>query len=307
MMDVQPVYTETITATLSASTGYGGSFTLSYPDGKGASDFASASRSVLRCASKNELYEGRSHYSVVYGASEITVTLLTSESYGLGEVVYLDVDLGALRQGGGLMPSMALANSDSMDIGQVVSIALGAPATADANGAVASQAATAASGLATGINGALAAGGVATFDVPRNVVAAWTGTAVLTVTGTDEYGNTVVESSASGASMAGKKAFKTVTGISTSADITGLTVGTGDVFGIPCYLADKGDVFIEKMDGSAATAGTVVAGVTDAATATTGDVRGTYDPNSAANGARVFELTAVIRDPSYTGNSQYAG
>jgi len=37
----------------------------------------------------------------------------------------------------------------------------------------------------------------------RNVVAAWTGTAVMTVTGLDMYGNVVVEASASGTSLTG--------------------------------------------------------------------------------------------------------
>jgi len=139
-------------------------------------------------------------------------------------------------------------------------------------------------------------------------VAAWTGTAVLTVTGTDEFGNTVVESSASGTSMAGKKAFKTVTSVVPSANITSATVGTGDVLGLPAFLPGAGRVLAELEDGAAATAGTLVAGVrTTPATATTGDVRGTYDPNSAADGSKAFELVVALDDPSDKGVAQYAG
>lgn len=305
-MDTQPVQTETITATLSSATGFGGSFNLSYPAGKGASDLV-GNRAVLRSNSHDTLHQARGQFSLVFGASNITVTIQTSESYAEGETVYLDLNVGAAGAGGGKLTIPALANDAKMDVASFVTIHLGAPATADADGAVASQAATAAGGLATGINGALASGGVATFDVPRNVVAAWTGTSILTVTGTDEYGNVVVESSASGTSLAGKKAFKTVTGISVSADVTGLTVGSGDVFGLPAFLAEAGDVVAEKQDGAKATAGTAVAGVSTTATATTGDVRGTYDPNAAANGSRVFELVVAMRDPSYKGMTQYAG
>ena len=48
--------------------------------------------------------------------------------------------------------------------------------------------------------------------------------------------------------------------------------------------------------GAAPTAGTIVAGVTTAggSTATTGDVRGTYDPNAACDGSKVFELILAL-------------
>jgi len=148
---------------------------------------------------------------------------------------------------------------------------------------------------------------VATFDVPRNVVAAWTNTAVLTVTGTDEYGNVMRESSASGTSMTGAKAFKTITSVTTSANITGLTVGSGVRLGLPMYLPNVPNVIVQLQDGAAATAGTVVAGDSAVATATTGDVRGTYSPNSAPNGSLRFELDVIVRSPEYRGNAQFAG
>src|SRR5690606_6346890 len=118
------------------------------------------------------------------------------------------------------------------------------------------------------LDGALVSGGEAVFDVPRNVVAAWTGTAVCTVTGKDEYGETVVESSGSGTSMTGKKALKKVTDVSFSAAVTSATVGTGDVLGLPVFLPDSVYVLAELEDGAAASPGTIVAGVSSAATAT---------------------------------------
>ena len=107
--------------------------------------------------------------------------------------------------------------------------------------------------------------------------------------------------------MTGKKAFKEITKVITSADVTGLTVGTGVVLGLPVFLSDTVDIIREILDSVPATAGTVVVGDVATATATTGDVRGTYSPNSAPNGTRVYELTLLLRDPGYKGRAQFAG
>lgn len=274
--------------------------TFSYPTGTGPDSFAPAGNHKITGADVTELLSNMDHVTITFGPSNITVVNNTDRTFRAGATYVLDLDLAGYDDEEDPIP---VATAFEMS---AVRINLGAPDAADANGAVASQACTAASGLATGINGALATSGVATFDQPRNVVAAWTGTAVLTVTGTDEYGTTIVESSASGTSLAGKKAFKTVTGVSTSADITGLTVGTGDVLGLPIFLEAPVAV-AEIEDGAAATAGTLVAGVTATATATTGDVRGTYDPNSACDGSKEFELDILVRAKSFVGVSQYGG
>ena len=170
----------------------------------------------------------------------------------------------------------------------------GAPITADANGVIETQDLTALGVFSgAGIAGALATAGVATFDVPRNVVAAWTGAAVITITGTDQYGSIVIESSASGTSLAGKKAFKTVTGVAVSADVTGLTVGTGDVLGLPFRVDANG--LLAARAANAIDAGTFVPAVTtDPATATTGDVRGTFDPAVALNGSNTCQVQILI-------------
>lgn len=172
----------------------------------------------------------------------------------------------------------------------------GAPATADADGAITTQDLTALGVYSgTGIAGALAAAGVCTFDVPRNVVAAWTGAAVITITGTDQYGSIIKESSASGTSLAGKKAFKTITAVGVGADVTGLTVGSGDVLGLPFRVDANG--LLAARANAAIDAGTFVAAVTTSpATATTGDVRGTFDPAVALNGTNTCQVLFVIAD-----------
>jgi hypothetical protein len=169
-----------------------------------------------------------------------------------------------------------------------------------------------AAGAAALLNGTAAPSGVITttdantFRVtspPRNVVAAWTTTAVLTVTGYDEYGHLMVEQSASGTSMTGKKAFARVTSISPSASVTGLTAGTGDVLGLPHYLKDKGALFgVGFNDTLAKDAATIVDGdATSPATATTGDVRGTIVPSAAPDAAKVLSLLMFFDRSSTAG------
>lgn len=286
--------------TLASAVANAGTFTINYPTGKDAGAYGLGSRHKMVSNAYGAFEATADDFDVTFGTADITITNKTGNAWAAGTKFWIELD-----QAGG-DETEAFAATEKMATLKLVNISLGAPDAADADGVCASQAGTAATAMT--IAGALASGGVATFDVPRNVVGAWTNTAVLTVTGTDEYGNVVVESSASGTSMAGKKAFKTITAVTPSANITGATVGTGDVLGLPVYLPGAAAVLGESQDGAKATAGTTVAGVlTSPATATTGDVRGTYDPNAACDGAKKFDLVVAVANPGFKGVAQYAG
>lgn len=169
------------------------------------------------------------------------------------------------------------------------------PVLGVANTIAASQAVT--GGVAGLVNGASAVGGVATLDVPRNVVAAWTTTSVLTVVGTDMYGQPQTESSPSGAAFTGKKAFATITSFSFTISVTAATLGTGAKLGLP-YAVRSGDIFATAF-GDAADAVTLVpADVTSPATALTGDVRGTVTATAALNGSSFYSALIKPIDPS---------
>jgi hypothetical protein len=169
--------------------------------------------------------------------------------------------------------------------GDVVVLLDVVPDVADADGI--SISASVSSGVAAVITGALATGGVATFDTPRNVVGAWTTTAVVTFVGTDQYGVAMSEASASGTSHTGTKAFKTVTSVTPNASITGATFGSGEKLGFARFLTRVNDIQVCKWNNVlAADASTVVAGVTTTATTTTGDVRGTVTPSAASDSAK---------------------
>lgn len=183
-----------------------------------------------------------------------------------------------------------------------------APALAVANGA--SVSASVSLGVAAVLGGSLASGGVVTFDVPRNAVGAWTGTAIVTITGTDQYGAPLIERSASGTTHTGKKAFKTITSIVPNANITAATFGSGSVLGLPNRV-DASDLLAARFN-NAIDAGTFVpADTTSPATATTGDVYGTFAPAGTLDGAKVLSLLFAIADMtskigSY-GVDQYTG
>lgn len=175
----------------------------------------------------------------------------------------------------------------------VVTLSLGKPAAAVANNVALSQAIN--TGTPGVLNGALVSGGVATFDFPRNVVAAWTGAAVLTVTGKDEYGQTMSEASASGTSLVGKKAFKQVTAITVSANVTAFTAGSGSVLGLP-FRPVIGGFIRGIMNENTADAGTYAVPERSASTTTTNDVRGTYAPAGTLNATNEFIVAFSVQN-----------
>ena len=87
----------------------------------------------------------------------------------------------------------------------------------------------------------------------------------------------------------GLKAFYIVTGVTASAVMTGnLSVGTRDAYGLPVRVNNVAYVGWAKWDSTLAdNAGTFTAADATTATATTGDVRGTFaQAGNAADGTR---------------------
>jgi hypothetical protein len=297
----------TATGRLAAAVPDAGTFAVSYPS-NASPDFGAVDEGAFFGAMGHKFVLGQgelefpTQFDLTFTTSTITVTNKSGSTWAAGTDWTLQLNQQGKRifrtesaTGTGRTINRA-ARSDS------VLMNLGAPDTADADGISASQSVLAAA--AALLNGAVGA----TLDVPRNVVGAWTGAAVVTVVGYDEYGEVVKESSASGTTFTGKKAFKKITSIKPDANITLATFGTGDVLGLPVFLPSAGHVVKELQDGVAATAGTFVAGIRVAggSTATSGDVRGTYDPNAACDGDKVFQIIASLPDPQFTGIDQYA-
>ena len=190
-----------------------------------------------------------------------------------------------------------------------------APTTASTVTVVAAQG-KASSGNLT-LNGSLVSSGVATLDIPRNIQVVSTSasdtTLTSTVTGTDTYGVALVETITYTGTTAsqGLKAFKTVTNVAVSGSTAGtVAAGPGDVFGLP-YRANGRYATITYWDSLPVTTGTFVAAVTSTATATTGDVRGTYLVPSASDGTKKLVIWEYLEDVDSNdglyGVAQYGG
>jgi len=300
-----------IQGTLASSVADAATFAVSYPDriapetGKYCEgDFHLGVNHKLVMAG-NELLSP-ADFSVAVDGTNITITNKSGATWPANSGYYLEMQQAGKNVYRDDVTGLRVNRARRAD---TFLINLGTPDTLDANGICEAQNIGAAGDLT--INGALASGGTVTLDVPRNVIADSGGadTAVLTVYGTDEYGVSMSEAITLNGTTAvsGKKAFKTITRVAASAAIANSAfLGTGDVLGLPVFLPSIGCILSELQDAAVATAGTPLAGdlTSGGATTTTGDVRGTYDPNSACNGEINFSLIVSLPDPGYLGTAQ---
>jgi hypothetical protein len=300
---IQDFYT--LETRLASAVATSGTFTSGWPTGAQIGRFAMGKNHKAVIDGKE--YIAPRDFTVAFTSSSVlTYTWLGTNTLRAGSRVFIQLDVG----GANPVPEV-----NRTHYGRVAVVNLGAPIVADVDGISVIELKGAAGDMTIG--GAAASGGVATLDVPRNVtltVATTNQSGVsFTVYGTDEYGEAVVETitGPNANTVAGVKAFKTVTRVAASAAIAtnGVSVGFGDVLGLPIHLRNVDQIVSQFEGNTKPTAGTAVAGLSPLtkSTATTADVRGTYDPNSACDGAKAFTLFIVTDDPTFLGNPQYAG
>jgi len=260
----------------------------------------------------NNLYFSPRDFTLAFGnvSAGITITNRTSAAWPAGMQAALGLNLNGDL---GHNPNAARSTTRVADLASV-SLDLGSPIAAAAASIAAVQLMGAAGDLV--LSGALVASGVAQMDVPRNVTltAATTNHSARTFTiyGFDEYGNAMRENIAgpNANTVAGIKAFARVTRVAVDGALAtnGVSVGHGTTLGLPLAVRKAGQVLREMLDGAVATAGTFAYALQNAAaTATNADVRGTYIPNSAPDGARGYSLIVAIPDPSDIGFAQFNG
>lgn len=280
-----------------------GTFTLDYPLGFGPGDFGPHAPKHKLLVGAN-LYEDSNYFSLAFGASNITVTWNGTGTIAAGVSVQAQLD----KIGGADTRFSALDVPARVRNIYPVSLTLGAPATAAA-AALRAAAAVGGAGALTLITAAL------TLDVPRNITILSAGNdsgITFTVLGKDEYNAVVTEviTGANAGTATGIKAFKKITSITASGAAAGnVSVGFGVLLGLPIWVPSTAVVLKEIIDNGAAVAGTFAYGLARAtkSTGVTADVRGTYSPNSAPNGARNFTLVVLVDEPTYKGNAQFAG
>jgi hypothetical protein len=193
-----------------------------------------------------------------------------------------------LRRYNSYVPAAQYANDVIHD--NINPVLFGAPAVSSATGLLSAQS------IATATNTIAAAVTITNpvADVPfgRNLifVASGAATSTVTVSGADYLGQPMVETiTLNGAtSVVGLKAFYWIDSIAWAATAaTTINVGWGTRFGLPYRTTNA---VAEVLDGAATTLGTLNAPIyTDPQTATTGDPRGTFVPNTTPNAARVIK------------------
>ena len=235
------------TGTLAADIATNGTLAISYPTQNG---FA-YSKGHFENAGPTDFYVNGSpykephDYTTSYGATAVTLTYTGTTTLKAGS----RFTFGFRRSGvSGNRPFNSIRNRLTAELAPLWKVNLGSPATASSTAIATSQSVTGV-GTAFVLNGALLSGTQIVMDVPRNVVAAWTNTAILTITGYDEANVLMIEKTASGTSHTGKKAFKRITSITTNASITGATVGTGNVLGLPVTLIATTQIYGEMLNG----------------------------------------------------------
>ena len=237
-----------ITTTLAAALAGAGTLTLSYPVGTNAGSFINGKTHRV-VTGNGDVFKCPKYFTLSFGATTITLTWdSAAPTLPVNTKLFIQLDrAGSSPQS--TKEAAAPGLNSAADVALKL-INLGAPTANASNNICTSQSVGAAADFS--LNGSLLStytSGKMILDVPRNVVAAWTTTSVLTITGKDEYGNTMVETSASGTSHTGTKAFKEITSISSSASITSATVGTGVVLGLPVFVPNVANVRAELENG----------------------------------------------------------
>jgi hypothetical protein len=302
-----------VSTTLSSAVVAGGTFTVGYPSGTDEDSFAGYGHKA-QAIGNNMTSPG--DFTLTFATGEITFTYAASKTtLPAGTFVRIQLNLPAEKA---RTVSKLVPDAPGLSILTLVRVDLGSPLISDVDGIVVAEATTPAGSMtltaAAAIPGFSVLGGAPfgrclTVDSDDG-----SNTSVLTITGTDWQGNVLIENiTVTGTSVVlGKKAFYTVTGITFTNDTDGnVFVGFGDTLGLPFYLGGIDDcpVVFEYEDNILKTnPGTFLGGVDTLATATTGDVRGTYLPiTSLPDGSQNFVLFIPSSDPNYHGVTQFTG
>lgn len=311
-----------IRGTLSADVANNGTFTVVYPNKDAPEtgvtnegDFYNAVGHNLVIGSSN-VFQFPTNFGLTFGTTNITVTNRTGATLRAGEQFTLELKERGddVYAGGNLNPALDRGKMAMMCKLTPVLIKLGAVDAGVFNGVRTAAAGVMTAGVDTTLNGSLVVNGVAEFDVSRALEmgssAAGDTTQVITVRGFDQYGVAMREDiTLNGTTTVfGRKAFKRVTSVRSSATTTGnIAIGTGSRVGSPVFIPEAGLMPIQNVDGVIDSIALSQAGLsTGASTATSNDVRGLFTC-TAPDGDKVYEIIAFLPDAGYKGVPQFNG
>ncbi len=249
-----------VNLTLASDLANSGTVTINYPTGRTKGDYTLGQSGLHILVAGQNKYVAPTNFTLTFNvnASNITLTNTNMGTIKAGTVCILQCERFDTDDKVSLRVSPPAVGSGSppnnLSPARPFLIDLGSPNALNTSGICASQSVTAATAAllnGTGTDVTASSDGLSvTLNTPRNVTAAWTTTSVCTVKGTDVYGNVMSEASASGTSMTGKKAFKTITNITFSISVTSCTVGYGDVLGLPVAVHNGALVAAEIIGAS---------------------------------------------------------
>lgn len=311
-----------IRGTLSADVANGATFTVAYPNKDAPEtgvtnegDFYNAVGHNLIVGSSN-VFQFPAGFGLTFGTSNITVTNRTGTTLKAGDQFTLELKERGddVYASGNLTPALDKGKMAMMAKLTPVLIKLGAPDAFSINGIRTTAAGVMVAGADVVLNGSLVVNGVGQIDVARTLQIGSNNVAdttqVVTVRGTDMYGVALREDFTlnGNTSVFGKKAFKTVTSVRTSANTAGaVTIGTDNKIGSPVFIPETGLVVIGNINGATDSITVAQTGLTTgASTATTNDVRGLFTC-SGTDGDRVYEVVAFLPDAGYKGVPQFNG
>jgi hypothetical protein len=304
-----------VNATPSAAVATGGTIAFALANSSTLGQVKLEGAHVLYARGLQAQFNFPNDFTIAYSGSTATVTYNGTTSIPAGTLVELQLEQAG--ENNYLTVGGSITGDTTKDIlGNVR--AVNARLQRVIFGAVAAASATAV------VNASARAGTVKTtyatpvvLDVPRGLTvksSTTDTTQTVIVFGIDEYGAAMSETfTLNGTTpVNGKKAFKTVIADQNNIALAGnLSIGTTNgVLGLPFFLpggtsAGIGYIMKEIQDGAVATAGAFFGGDLTKATATTGDVRGTWNPNSAPDGAKVYEVVVFGSDVSFRGVPQF--
>lgn len=241
-------------------------------------------------------------FSVALAGTTATITNRTAGTWAQGSPFILQ-----LNQPGDAAKTIAPSRVTDKVVGTALVrlVNIGAPATASAT-AVLSAVAVAAANVNVLPAVFIVPGGCAGRALTIKSSTTDT-TQSITIVGKDIFGVTITQTLALNGTTAvnGTKAFATVTSVTANIALAGnLSVGTIDVFGLPVPVNMLGLVVKDLTDGATSgTAGTFVVADQTAGgpSATSGDARGTYAPNTASNGTHYYHVLLIAPDAGFAG------
>lgn len=289
-----------IAGILAAAVADAGTVVINYPSGYTRGDFIPGvdHRMVVAQA---EL-KSPNKITLSFGAAAVTVTNKTGAAWPAGAPFFLQLEVPSVENG--QLSVDGKTRMPRVTPWPIRYLDLGSPIATSAVNLRAAANLLASAPLALLIT---------QLDVPRNLIFTSAGDATgvtFVVSSKDVYGNVVSETvtGANAGVAAGKKAhFSNIVITNSGALASTVSIGVGNVLGLPAFLPSAGHILKELQDDAIPTAGTTVGGDQAFPSATTGDVRGTYVPNSAPDGTKAYGLLCALPDPGYLGADQFAG